>query len=494
MWLKVPLGGLGGRGLVQSQSNEEQWRVKGVFGQEIWTRREGRFVKAVYGETQLNLTSDEADLDLLWVNRTSTCQCSGPWPHEFRYCPQCGGRLEQRGDPPLNDVWCAPFGTSEGYGEFRLGLVPEVDSRADMVLPDHATLSFVVAGTPSRLFALDHSRGYFYRWVEGPESRVDGGRWAEHLRFDLGAGLPRWSWAAAASSSGLALPARSGPVWVSLLPDRPSVSVTFDDKRVEACLGGAARVGSIVAVPVRRAGTLALALWTGTAWTVLDVFGANAAAAQAVFAVPVTQKDDAHWVGEAGQLYLSNTAEGVSAYFLPWGEGFLPISGARPLLTADGTFYQMGRVNADTVKWEMLRGPNTPPGQFDAKGLALSCGTSVFQNGKRYARPWEKDDPLSEYICQDEFIMPLLGLDDNCYLLAFCPERRTLTSFVDTAASEIQAKKPLRLYYSDGTRRKEDMKKLINARNAWDVVCFIFSGHLFVYSACDNVGWRWRLV
>lgn len=479
---------------MQSQGSREEWHIDGVFGQEVWTRQDGRFVKACLDENCLDLDSADTDLDLLRIRRTSACSCKGPWPSTFLYCPNCGASLAGPAPLPPDELWCAPYGTAEGLSSFKLGKAPDPASRADMLLPDHTTLSFVVAGYPSRLFALDHSKGHLYRWIDGPENQPEGGRWAQHLRIDLGPGLPRWSWGAAAFRSGIALPGGGGPVWVSLRPDKQSAAVLSDDSQVEACLGGIALLGNMAIAPIRHGGKLAIAVWTedGSHWETREVVGAPSS--EAIFAVPVTHKDDAHWVGEDGRLFISRTASGLRAEFLPWTDGFSPVTGVRPILTADGNFYQMGRVGTDVVKWEMLRPSSTPASIFEARGLALSCGKSIFQNGKRYALPWEKSEPLTEYIFDDdEFILPLIGLDENRYVLAFCPQRTTLKNFVDTSPENIQSKRSCKVVYSGGNRMKTELGKLVSARYPWDISTFIFRNHLFIYSACDNVGWHWKL-
>ena len=476
-----------------AKRNEESWTLEGLFGPEKWTRRVGRFIEAVVGEKRIQLEPPNPDLDQLGL-RTGPCKCGGPWPHAFSFCPECGTPLNEPAPMPLEAQWCAPFGEASGLPTLSLPMELKANPTAEeLPLPPETSLSFMIAGRPSRLIAYDHRQGHLYRWIDGPDDALSGGSWTDILKLEPGQ-LARWSWSAASFPYGIAMPIRSGAVWIDLRPTHPCRAIA-SDALTQAPLGGAACLARIAALPVRREGRLAIAYWIegSEAWHHCEVADAPDVADQ-TFAVPVVTRDEAYWVAPGGQIHLSVSAESVSAHWVVWADGFAPNLGIRPVQSPDGSLYQIGLTPEGKSLHQMLRPSYALPNRLETRGLSLSSGRAVFLNGRRYRMPGERE-AQAEYILdedQGEFVFPLLAFDDRRYLLAICPQRTKLQEFVnvETPATD---KRRCMLVFSSGTRQRTILGKSVLARAPWEIVTFIHRNCLHVYSTGDNVGWRWKL-
>lgn len=471
------------------------WTLTGAFGTEQWRRRGDRFGEVEVDGDRIVLPADALTLERLRA-RGSSCAHPGPFPLEFRFCPTCGATLPEPPPPPVVESWSPPFGAPDGLPTLDEPRRPDPASHQEIAVPASAALGFAVAGTPPMLLACDRVGGWVSGWSEAASS------WLERVQIPPCPGLPAWSWSAGAGPYGLAVPTDRGAAWIELSHPRRSPVRLLDGF---AALGGIAELRGRPALPVQdKAGgeaglVLAVLDRSGpdaVGWTMLAVQGAPPPSAPiGPLAAPVTTGDTATWCGATGQLTLHATADGLASRWRGWRDGLRPISGVRPVMERNGTLHQLARIDARTLVLEGLSAPGQVPERRPARGYTPGTGRAVFREDMRLRLPWD-ERAAAEYILPDDsFLMPLLALDEERYVVAVCTQRIGLGRFLgDPAAPDmVEGPHACTLFYSRGPRTLEPLDCVLRARHAWDLAVFVHAGWLYAYGAVENRCHRWRM-
>ena len=230
---------------------------------------------------------------------------------------------------------------------------------------------------------------------------------------------------------------------------------------------------------------LAAARWRCTA-----VPTASAEAAAQVFAAPSVNQTEVFWCGPHGQMFARCDDPAVAADYRPWPADFTPMLGVRPVLSANGVFHQLGRKPDGQQVFEALTPPGVSRQRIDFGRYVTSCGSVSFQDAKRFQEPWQ--ERRTEYlVTANEFLLPLLQFDQANVLVAICSPRVGLRPFLETegGAGPIEC----RLAIAGQSRSLTDLKLILQLRSPWDVVPFVYAGHLHVYDRARNTCVRWPL-
>jgi hypothetical protein len=336
-----------------------------------------------------------------------------------------------------------------------------------------------------------------HRWTDGPDDAFEGGRWRELLQLRAAASLPRWSWSVAAFAGCVAMPGDAGPLRVTLLPTSPTVvEAATAGLGMQRCLGGAAAIGEVALVPVLAGDGLALAAWVSQeqGWQRIPVANATPDAARQVFAAPSTNTTEAFWSGEHGQLFARIADDAVTCEYRPWQAGFQPMQGVRPVLSPNGVFHQLGRLDGRQA-FEALIPPGATPQLRPFDRYVTSCGSATFGGMTRFREPWEPR--RMEYRGEaNAFLMPLLAFDGDRFVVAACSPRTGLRSFIETGpeTGSPDAAIECRIMFAGASVALTDLRATIRARSAWEIVPFIYRRSILVYDRPANRCTRWPLV
>ena len=475
-------------------SAQDPWDLDGPYGRERWSGPPGAFTAVLLDGAPVSLNPADGELHLLRP-RAAACAHPGPWPFAFGFCPRCGTPLQPPPPARAPEAWSSPGNSASGQPAPACTGTPDPLRRAELPMPGPGRMDFVVAGTPPGLLALDGTTGRLHGWVDGPDDPFEGGRWRELAVLPAAMALPRWSWAAAAFAMGVALPGAAGPVWLPLTP-RPAPPVLPPAALgAQRSVGGAAGVGGLALVPVAAGGGLAVAAWLPREgrWECLPVAGADAAAAQDVFAAPSTNATEAFWVGEHGQLHARTGPGGIACTYRPWGGGWQPMRGVRPVLAPDGVFHQLGRVDGQQA-FEALVPPGATPQRRPFERYVTSCGTATFIRMSLHREPWAAK--RREYRGDsngDSFLLPLLAFSGDRFLVASCSPRIALLPFLETDGVEA-AEAECRIAFAGASVVPVDLRASVRAGSAWDLVPFVYRRTLLVYDVRGNRCLRWPLL
>lgn len=179
--------------------------------------------------------------------------CSqGVFPSEFNYCPYCGGELSGHVDH-TSSPWIPPYGCGSGLKILptELNQTSMLESKGQpFMLPSvNGYFSFcsIFLGAEKRLLiALQRDIGKFS--IYQPESTV---RWRD-LDDKIGEdGMPEWSWSLATNvaETGLAIPGKDGPTWITIDWAKNKLQIDRGEGR---SIGGVARLGKFLLAPVLR--------------------------------------------------------------------------------------------------------------------------------------------------------------------------------------------------------------------------------------------------
>jgi len=181
----------------------------------------------------------------------------GVFPSDFIYCPYCGGELSTREERTLHP-WSPPYGSGSGLKILPYTLQPAtmLDTKGQLLeLPSRTgRFSFcsVLLGTKKRLLlALQRDIGKLS--VYRPDTR----NWRD-LDGRLGEDdLPEWSWSLATdrAESGLVIPGKNGPAWITVDWAKSKLQIDRGEGR---SIGGAVRLGRFLLTPVLRGETFVL--------------------------------------------------------------------------------------------------------------------------------------------------------------------------------------------------------------------------------------------
>lgn len=213
-------------------------------------------LKRLFGEectenpaAPLNMLLGSKRHNMLTVD--SICS-SGTFPAEFSFCPYCGESLLAPEDSP-STPWIPPYGN--GFG---LKIVSEIINPAPMAeskgksltIPSmHGRFSFCSAYFRARrrlLIAIQRDVGKISVFQNDKA-----GRWRDLNGKAGDDGLPPWSWSLAidVGETGMAIPGRDGPVWITIDWARNELQL---DRGFGSSVGGAARLGRYLLAPVLR--------------------------------------------------------------------------------------------------------------------------------------------------------------------------------------------------------------------------------------------------
>ncbi len=461
------------------------WTLPGRFGPERWQREGDRFTVVAVAGDRIVLPTDRVTEARL-RGREAACAHPGPFPLAFRFCPECGTALAEAEREPGAEAWSPPFGAADGLPARDEAVEPDPASHEEIAVPPSSALGFAVAGTPPMLLACDRIDGWVRAWSERDR------RWIDRVQLPPCTVLPAWSWAAAADRSGLSLPTDRGPAFVGLTAPRRAPVALLEGR---APLGGAGVLRGQVALPVRDAAGLALAVLDRAApergWSLLPVPGAAAEA----LATPVATGDRLLWCGPTGLLTLQAGPDGSTAHWQGWQDGIWPLPGVRPVAEPNGTLHQLARLDPHTLVLQSLSAPGQVPERRPARGYTPGTGRAVFRENARLRLPWD-ERAASDYVIPDgTFLLPLLEFGGGRTVLALCTGRDRLGRFLGDPAApdDADADHACTLFYSRGPRVLEPLDCLLRARDAFDLSVFLHAGWLYVHGARDGGCHRWRL-
>ena len=467
------------------------WELDGPYGPERWFGPPGAYEAVLLGDQPISLDPRDGELHLLRA-RGSRCAHPGPWPFGFGFCPQCGTPLQPPPPPRAMEAWSSPANGASGQPAPTCRGTPDPASRAELPMPGPAELDFFVAGAPPRLLAFDRTTGRLHAWVHGMLDVFEGGRWRELAAMAAAMTLPRWSWSVAAFPGGFALPGDGGPLWVLLLAG-PALPVAAQPALgIRRSLGGIAGLGGAALAPVLANGTLAVAVWLSPeqGWQLAPVAGGGEAMRGEVFAAPSTNASEAFWTGTHGQLYARLDRGVAVCDYRPWRDGWSPMQGVRPVLSPNGVFHQLGRIEGRQA-FEALVPPGATPQRRDFDQYVTSCGSATFWRRTYFHEPWEPK--RREYRGDgDAFLVPLLAFDGERVLVASCSPRASLLGFIETGSAAGPSVE-CRIMFAGASVIPEDLRATIRAGSAWEIVPFVYARTLLVYDAHANRCFRWTL-
>ena len=474
------------------------WELAGPYGSERWLGRPGAFEQVLLDGEQVSLDPRDGELHLLRP-RGSSCLHPGPWPFAFGFCPECGTMLPPPSPAREAQTWSSPANSASGLPAASARGTPDPLRRAELAMPGPSRLDFFVAGTPSRLLALDQTTGRLHVWVEGWSDAFEGGSWRALADLPDAADLPRWSWSVAAFPDGAAIPGESGPLWVSLGPRSATALAAGPALGLGRALGGAAGLGSAALMPVlagsalietaRAGGALAMAFRSpaSSGWQRVPVEGDVPAGE--MFAAPSVNGREAFWVGRHGQLFARLDGPMPACEWRPWREGWRPLQGVRPVLSPNGVFHQLGLLDGRQV-FEALLPPGATPQRREFGRYVTSCGAASFSGMSRFREPWEPR--RMEYRGEGAFLLPLLAFDAERFLVASCAPRGGLVPFIRT--DEVaDAGLECRISFVAASVVPTFLGVTIRAASAWEIIPIVHRRSLLVYDLRANRCHRWPL-
>lgn len=467
------------------------WELDGPYGPEQWFGQPGGYDQVLLADEPVSLDPRDGELHFLRA-RGSNCIHPGPWPFAFGFCPVCGTPLQPPPAARAVETWSSPGNAASGQPAPACTGTPDPSRRAELPMPGPAQLDFLVAGTPPRLLAFDQTTGRLHAWAEGPSDRFQGGGWRELAHLPAAVNLPRWSWSAAAFASGVAMPGDGGPIWVSLRPRSAATAAAGSALGIRRTLGGIAALGAAALAPVLADDALSVAVWLSPAqgWQRVPVTNGGAEAASQVFAAPAVNAGEAFWAGQHGQLYARVSGGAVTCEYRPWRDGWQPMAGVRPVLSPNGVFHQLGRLQGRQV-FEALVPPGATPQRREFDRYVTSCGSATFSRMTRFREPWEpkrieyRGDP-------DAYLVPLLAFDADRCLVASCSPRNSLLGFIDTDRTAETAVE-CRIMFAGASVALTDLRVTVRASAAWNIVPFVYARTLFVYDLRANCCYHWPL-
>ena len=458
---------------------------------ERWIGEPGQYSQVSLNNEPLSLDPRDGELQFLRA-RGSACIHPGPWPYEFRFCPHCGLGLPPPPPPKAAESWSSLGNASTGLPTKSAHGTPDATRRSEMPMPGPSRLDFVVAGTPARLLALDQTTMALYVWRDTLSGSFSENRWVVLARLPDTANLPRWSWSAAATAHGLALPTDEGPVWLVLRPQGVQRLVPDPTMEVKKCLGGAVTVDGRTLVPVLAKGALAIAAWVPdeTRWDISWVEDPPAEAQ--IFAAPSANASGAFWVGTDGQLFARWESGKLSCAYRQWRAGWVPMSAVRPVLSPNGVFHQLGREGRDKSFEALLLPGNTPQRQnFDR--FIISCGRASFGGMSLFREPWENRRIEYHDRAGNTFLAPLLAFTKDRYFVAACSPRPALLPFIEIQPEQEETVECRMMLATGSSPVPDDLALTLRARHVWDLSPFIYGNTLFIYEVTGNRCFFWPL-
>ena len=465
------------------------WELDGPYGRERWFGEPGRYDRVLLWNDPVSLDPKDGELHLLRA-RGSHCVHPGPWPFAFQHCPICGTALPEPQPVADAQAWSSPGNAASGLPSPACHGVPDAGRRAELAMPGPSRLDFCVAGTPGRLVALDQNTGTIWGWQHGVADTFEGGRWRPLGHGPACVNLPRWSWAAAAFATGMALPGDAGPVWVALSHRAATMTVAKAALGIQRSLGGVAVVGGMAALPVLAQDALAVTVRVSPeqGWQLVPVTGGVGQGGQ-VFAAPSVNGGEAFWVGERGLLCVRSVLGVVTAEHRPWRDAWRPMQGVRPVLSPNGVFHQLGRLDGRQA-FEALLPPGATPQRREFDRYVTSCGSGSFAGMSRFREPWEPR--RVEYRGDGSaFLQPLLAWDSDRFVVAECTPRTALRGFLETDPGEAVVE--CRIMFAGSSVVLTDLRATLRVRSAWEIVPVVYGGSLLVYDLPANRCYRWPL-
>ena len=260
--------------------------------------------------------------------------CSqGTFPAEFSCCPYCGGELSAPEDR-TSSPWIPPYGSGSGLkilpGELKSDSIVESKGQPLAIPSMNGRFSFCSAflGAKQRLLiALQRDLGQIS--VYQSDATV---KWRD-LDGKAGEdGLPEWSWSLAtgAAETGLAIPGKEGPAWITVDWVTGKLQIDRGEGR---SIGGVARLGRFLLAPVLRGDSFFMLCRKegDVKWSECKTsFAAEVVAPQlrrqedqlACFGVPVVDdtRKVVYWPGRGGYVKVTEaSAANEHAWeFRPW--------------------------------------------------------------------------------------------------------------------------------------------------------------------------------
>lgn len=463
--------------------------------------------------------------------------CSqGIYPSEFNYCPYCGGELsvpENRTSFP----WIPPYGSGSGLKILPCKLRPDIrwaSKGQSFELPSrNGRFSFCSAllGAEKRLLlALQRDIGKLSIYQPDTQEWRDlDGKTGEDE-------LPEWSWSLATDSAetGLAIPGKNGPAWVTIDWATGKLQIDRGEGR---SIGGVVRLGRFLLAPVLRGETFVLLCRqdSDTAWfeckqafheLPLFIPQQHLGTDQpAYFGMPVIDETRmaAYWPCRGGYIKIATaaTASEHAWAFRPWETDEYPAkalielgppylkTGARSGLwqlcedfdptRRDGLVNKIIKFDGD----ERIDSETLEYGQFVSTGQAsftwhYDCWNDIHQINSLAGEQKELRYPLLQFGIKGltllAKIQPWQGREDTGLFTEIFNDKQVQPVFMRLAIQNANA--PEKALHAEGVDGAHDYQGSLfrtTLQQVPELSVFIYDARLYIYFPEDSKCFGWPL-
>lgn len=482
---------------------DETWQLDHDGWSESWHRSAAGFDRVTVGSS--GFRTDRDDLTALRPRTAAGCAvCRGALPQAFSYCFQCGAKLRGAAGPEERCQGAPNAGGAAEAGLPPLALADSPGRPQELELPPGRRFAFVVAGAPTRLFAIDRDGGGVHQFDRRQRS------WRRLFGIDADR-LPEQAWSAAAHEAGIVIPTLGRLTVLDLTHGPVPQALTFRHQPGDACVGGACIMQGEALVPVARGGVLHVArrrMLRGADWSFEAVQQAphwpdpQAASSPAFLSAPVVTETSVSWSGAGGFVFAAfgeSNALGPSLW-RDWSEGFRPLLAHRPFVEPDGAVWQFGRLPARSggsfvFSFERVAGSRNQVSREKLTSSVLASGVLACRLLTLRAKPWVENSPYNRELPgrDDDFLAPVLALDEERSVLLMATGSDRLAAFASADPDGVSPPLPASLRFCDGPAL-HDLALPLDLLSLTQVAAFVFDSHLHVYDTLQNQCWRWKFL
>jgi hypothetical protein len=500
----------------QTKSNTYCWKTPNskdsVENDITWIEVERTFKSIQCNGTTYSL--DEIDLEELRPKRPrgqcgtpeqpcDNIDCTKMFPSGFKVCPDYGQELVPMLVPipdASETLWSFPGGAGDGLLNVESVEIKDTGEKDDysMCAPEGSDLSFVVAGKPRRLFAIDRNNSNVFVF---DRVRMSWRTLTPHHDFD--SEIPQWALAVSAFDAGFIVPGVRGPLIIGL--EKFGTALAITEVRplpgpLVGCPGILKEHASSVAHCLVRSGNAIAHLCYDTKsgrWeqpAAIDGMPAGVGVDD-YFSAPVCRSEQRmlFWCGKKGYVALRCLDGGKREIkWRSWKADFVPELRIRPLW-ANNAIWQFGFApDGQPLFHELKRAGEAAVNSVDATHLtageySFTCGMQV------YSTPWQESS--SRKVCNTDslsFYMPICGLKGRSALVADCSMDQNRVDPWELLRDEAEAK-PARLLIYRENGGPIDLKHTVQLARIDQLHPIVFDGHLIMYDRLSNGFTRWKL-
>jgi hypothetical protein len=355
-----------------------------------------------------------------------------------------------------------------------------------------SNLTFVVAGHPRRLLAIDREDSVVFVF---DRSKKSWRRIVSTTHFN--AELPQFAWSVYAFGDGFAFAGADGPLVARL--DALGTGIEFEPCKSEGAIpvSGPGQLDNHILFLCfdRKKGFVVASydLKTRTWLKNLVVSDAPEAvsAVSDVFAAPVIKPPILYWVSKSGYFALRAAGGKFEVIWKAWTGGFVPELQIRPIWTQT-KLWQFGALGDGQTRFEALvtRGATA---SHNVDATHLTAGECSFTSGGMYATPWD-DTPAQPDAKGGSFFMPICGLSGLTALVAdFSIDPGSQRVDPAEILQQDASYKPARLRIYKPGSGSLDLKQTLRVGNILQLQAAVFDGHLIVYDTIYGSISAWKI-